>query len=285
MSDGTAVTVTTVVEGLKESRWGSLDQNRSDDLLHLTEDLTSESRSRKSEKIGFDDDLRKTSKQLRVVCISDTHNNNREEMPEGDVLIHAGDITRYGKEEHVVAFNAWVDRQRRLRGYKHVLVVRGNHENSFPFEGKASNKPNKPLSTLLTNATYLEQQAIELEGFRFFGTRFCNPMHEPDLLHPYFKEIPEGLDVLITHGPPKGFLDGASLGCASLTEIIKLKRPKVVVFGHIHFGYGMMEGSGEFEGITFINAAICKEHGNPANAPIVITLTREEEDNRKSDSK
>jgi len=216
---------------------------------------------------------------LRVVCISDTHHNNLDDMPEGDVLIHAGDITRYGKEEHVVAFNEWVGRQRQLRGYRHVLVVRGNHENSFPFEGKTSNKTNRPLSSLLTNVTYLEQRGVELEGgYRVFGTRFCNPTMDLELEHPFFSEIPDGLDILITHGPPKGFLDGgtknSSFGCPSLLEFIRLKRPRLVVFGHIHYGYGMVQGTGDFEGITFVNASICREHGNPANAPIVITLTK-----------
>ena len=46
---------------------------------------------------------------LRVVCISDTHNAHRDlQLPAGDVLIHAGDFTQFGKEEHASDFNDWL---------------------------------------------------------------------------------------------------------------------------------------------------------------------------------
>jgi hypothetical protein len=43
---------------------------------------------------------------VKIVCISDTHGDHRKlEMPEGDILIHAGDYTNHGKRQHVVDFN------------------------------------------------------------------------------------------------------------------------------------------------------------------------------------
>ncbi|KAL6232314.1 Metallo-dependent phosphatase-like protein [Aspergillus navahoensis] len=52
-----------------------------------------------------------------------------------------------------------------------------------------------------------------------------------------------GIDILLTHGPPKGILDqvvgsGESVGCEHLYRAVKRARPALHVFGHIHEGYG-----------------------------------------------
>ncbi|KAA8894269.1 hypothetical protein FN846DRAFT_759682, partial [Sphaerosporella brunnea] len=44
------------------------------------------------------------------------------------------------------------------------------------------------------------------------------------------------IDVLVTHGPPCGYLD-AAMGCAELTRALWRCRPSVHVFGHVQ-GYG-----------------------------------------------
>lgn len=51
---------------------------------------------------------------LLSFCHQDTHNDHRDlQLPSGDVLIHAGDFTQYGKEEHARDFNAWLGDPRR----------------------------------------------------------------------------------------------------------------------------------------------------------------------------
>ena len=57
--------------------------------------------------------------------------------------------------------------------------------------------------------------------------------------------IPNNIDILITHGPPKGILgtcsDGFDAGCSDLSyEIWNRVKPKVHLFGHIHEGYGAL---------------------------------------------
>ena len=80
----------------------------------------------------------------------------------------------------------------------------------------------------------------------------------------YWDQIPYGLDVLITHGPPFGILDqvapgGEHLGCAELLESVEQKKPKVHLFGHIHGGAGTFE-----RGAThFVNAAYLNEQYKP----------------------
>ncbi|CAJ1445439.1 unnamed protein product, partial [Effrenium voratum] len=56
---------------------------------------------------GFDHlDGHAPRRGLRLVVVSDTHNfHHKLKLPDGDVLIHAGDFTQYGKEEHAHDFN------------------------------------------------------------------------------------------------------------------------------------------------------------------------------------
>ena len=62
---------------------------------------------------------------MRIVCLSDTHNlHDRIRVPEGDLLLHAGDATSRGTEKEVSVFADW------LAGlpHRHKVVVAGNHD-------------------------------------------------------------------------------------------------------------------------------------------------------------
>lgn len=68
---------------------------------------------------------------------------------------------------------------------------------------------------------------------------------EPDTLKSWFKKIPDGLDVLVTHSPPRIpgrdvdrslQTDSEHFGSPELTEAILEKRPRLVFCGHIHSG-------------------------------------------------
>lgn len=64
---------------------------------------------------------------LRVVCISDTHGLHRNmmhEIPQGDVLIHAGDFTDTGTRQEVIDFNDYLGEL----SHPYKIVIAGNHE-------------------------------------------------------------------------------------------------------------------------------------------------------------
>merc|ERR1711977_505540 len=68
--------------------------------------------------------------RVQFVLISDTHGHHRKlSLPPGDVLIHAGDFTAYGKAADAEDFNAWLGEQ----PHKHKFVVLGNHEANAPW--------------------------------------------------------------------------------------------------------------------------------------------------------
>ncbi|XP_009864029.1 PREDICTED: metallophosphoesterase domain-containing protein 1-like [Apaloderma vittatum] len=86
--------------------------------------------------------------------------------------------------------------------------------------------------------------------------------------------IPDGIDILITHGPPLGFLDWVPkkmqrVGCVELLNTVQRRiQPRLHVFGHIHEGYGVMaDGT-----TTYVNASVCTVNYQPLNPPIVIDL-------------
>jgi predicted phosphohydrolase len=210
-----------------------------------------------------------TAQALRLVCMSDLHSLKPAcPIPEGDVLIVAGDVCGYGTLDEIKTFNAFLG----SLPHPHKLLIAGNHD--WPF----ARVPEQAIA-LLHNATYLKDSGIEIGGIKFWGSPwqpfFCNwafnlPRGTP--LAKVWAKIPSDTDVLITHGPPYGILDrvydGEHVGCEELRAALPRVRPKIHVFGHVHEDYGVLEQ----DGTTFINASICDGRYRPIQAPIVIDV-------------
>ncbi len=204
---------------------------------------------------------------LQLVVISDTHGmHNNLEIPEGDVLIHAGDITMRGKLDEARAFDRF------LGGlpHRHKIVIAGNHDFCFEQQPEAARK-------VITQAIYLEDEAVEIEGVRFWGSPWqpwffdwAFNLHRGVPIREKWDLIPGDTDVLITHGPPLGFGDvtarGEPVGCEELIKAVERVRPRLHLFGHIHEDYGTWES----DGTTFVNASTCNYHYQPTNPPIVL---------------
>jgi len=198
---------------------------------------------------------------MRIVLIADTHNCTPE-LPNGDMLVHAGDATMNGTKEEVEKFDAWLG----TLNYKNILFTPGNHD--FLFE-----KVN-----ILKNATVLINRGIVIDGIvfwaspyspRFGGWAFMKSENE---LIDIWRYIPDKVDVLITHGPPKGILDkaisGENAGSQFLLERTREVKPKVHVFGHIHETYG----SHYNREVRYINASVLNEYYQNVNKPVVIDI-------------
>lgn len=50
--------------------------------------------------------------------------------------------------------------------------------------------------------------------------------------------VPQCTEILLTHGPAKGHLDGEQAGCGALLKELWRVKPRVHVHGHIHAGRG-----------------------------------------------
>jgi Icc-related predicted phosphoesterase len=208
---------------------------------------------------------------MKIVCISDTHTLHKNmKIPDGDLLIHAGDVSSRGKLEEIIQFNDWLG----TLPHRHKVMIAGNHD--FYFE---SNSPH--AKSLITNAVYLNDSGIEIEGFKIWGSPVqpwfydwaFNRQRGEDI-RKHWELIPTDTDILITHGPPYGILDetarGELVGCADLLEVIQQRvKPRLHVFGHIHEGYGKTT-IGE---TLFVNPSMVNLQYRPVNQAIVVELT------------
>lgn len=183
---------------------------------------------------------------VRIVAMADTHLFHRElSVPDGDVLIHAGDLCRGGHLRELAIALDWLAEL----PHRDKIVVAGNHDWAFARERTAA------LRLMPPGAHYLEDSGVTLGGVRFWGSpwqpefhdwAFNLPRGEP--LREMWALIPDDTNVLVTHGPPAGIGDRCSVdrreGCADLLLRVKAVRPALHLFGHIHEDGGAWDVDG-----------------------------------------
>jgi predicted phosphohydrolase len=215
----------------------------------------------------------------RIVCLSDTHGRHDVlTVPDGDLLIHAGDMTMRGREPEVEEFAAWFT----ALPHRHKVVIAGNHD------WLCERRPTRARE-LLSDVTYLLDEETVAAGLRIWGSPWQPWFHDwafnlarGKAIRAKWDLIPDGTDILVTHGPPFGFLDGVRrpgwftedatavehIGCEELRVALDRVAPQLHIFGHIHEGYGQAR-SGE---TILVNASICDADYQPVNPPIVVDL-------------
>lgn len=210
---------------------------------------------------------------MRLVLISDTHCHHREiALPEGDVLIHAGDFCGWGHlPSEAESFLRWFTQL----PHKHKIFIAGNHDRL------TQDRPDawaEMLKRFQGDYHYLQDSVVTIEEINFYGSpwqpwfnSWAWNLERGEEINQKWKLIPNDTDVLITHGPPWGILDAVErnfglpgeehlvrdgtlhVGCQDLLKHLDRVMPKLHVFGHIHESYGREERFG----VTYINAAIC----------------------------
>ena len=116
----------------------------------------------------------KKDNHVRVVCISDTHNATEgtlKDIPDGDILIHAGDFTKHGTFDEVRRFNEFLKNLK----HEHKIVIAGNHDIGFDEEtAKRLHRrhfvPEATIKGELSGCSYLQDSLIEIHGIKIYGS-------------------------------------------------------------------------------------------------------------------
>jgi Icc-related predicted phosphoesterase len=172
---------------------------------------------------------------MRLVLISDTH-CTRPQLPQGDVLVFAGDLTMGGSFKELEEEVKWLQ----SLPYRLKVFVPGNHDIAVEtLMNKGLERRMREL--LFKDVHYLRDSGIVLDGIRFWGTPFIPKSRvgsgafiaDEAVLAQHFAKIPLDIDVLVTHTPPARILDDG-VGSTELAAAVQRVSPKLNVFGHVH---------------------------------------------------
>ena len=198
---------------------------------------------------------------MKFVAISDTHGKHQKlSLPEGDVLIHAGDFSSMGKEYEIKDFLDWFSKT----DFTYKILIAGNHD--FFFE-KISHNPAFLEEFIPSNVIYLNDSEVEIEKVKIWGSpiqpwfyNWAFNRYRGEDIRRHWNKIPADTDILITHGPVFGILDkttrNESVGCEDLLQKVEEIKPKYHICGHIHEAYGYIKQGDT----TFINASVLDEN-------------------------
>ena len=215
---------------------------------------------------------------MDLVLIADTHLQHADlVVPDGDVLIHAGDFSEgSGRSgyECTQDFLDWFT----LQPHKHKIFIAGNHD--FWAE---KNRRQLAEEARTRGLIYLMDEWTEIDNVKFWGTPWVPGLpnwafHERsiDYANRRLAHTDTDVDVMISHGPPRGILDEIhpqfggpkEVGCPELYEWAMRYGPTYLVCGHIHERYGVIPQART----TFINASVVDENYLLTNDPVVVTL-------------
>jgi len=172
---------------------------------------------------------------MRIYAVADIHgradkialirDNTMQLNP--DVLVVAGDITHYTASARILAQLNNISAS--------VLAIRGNTDR-LRVETLFEDFPNIfPLH--LKQVTIGRTPFVGLSGCIPipFSSRIC--LNQAQIIQK-LKPLIKSNSVLVVHPPPRGTLDEVlgkfHAGCRSLTKLIKVCRPMLMICGHIH---------------------------------------------------
>lgn len=196
---------------------------------------------------------------ITIYHFSDTHMLHRHlKRVKADLYVHSGDGLRKGDRDETILLAQFL-KQAVTDGFVEkeddIIYVPGNHDSHLEYQLDDCRQ-------IFGNINLLVNQTIEKFGLKFHGSPYTPEFGsysfmDKDLnLGHHWNKIPHDVDVLITHGPPKGILDyvaGRNVGSETLLQKIgALFNLKLHLFGHIHRTRGYIKKNDTY----FINACV-----------------------------
>ena len=230
---------------------------------------------------------------IKICAISDLH-GYLPEIESVDILLIAGDISpldiQFNKEMMKKWLNDTFANWIKELPLDKVYLVAGNHDAYF--EGLSQTQLDEFRTKCNFKLVYLENNHIihkhEDKEYKIFGTPYCHIfgnwpfMRTEHYMEEKFKQIPDEVDIIISHDPPfdTGNVDVIleapqhmsqrmfkHLGNEPLQARIKNVNYKLLVCGHIH------SGSHDFDPETkCVNVSIKNERYLPVYNPFYYEL-------------
>ena len=235
---------------------------------------------------------------MNITAISDLHGYLPDINP-CDLLAIAGDISPLYIQRDKELMDLWIKNEFKKWVMElpctRVVLVAGNHDFYLQWIDKEGKE--RELEEIFEGKlTYLcnELRLIEIanEVITVFGTPYCHMfgtwpyMLQNDELAKKFKDVPEHVDLLITHDPPfalgdtdvvlqesvirnKGHLGNKPL-IDRLDYLYSINGlPACLVCGHIHSGE---HGVSNYYGMKFANVSYLDERYKPVYKPLEFEL-------------
>jgi Icc-related predicted phosphoesterase len=229
---------------------------------------------------------------MRIAAVSDLH-GYLPEIPTCDLLIVAGDICpdrfgRFSAKERPGLQATWF-RETILPWLaaapaSQAILTWGNHDWCGQSAELASylriEAADRAAKIVVDSMVRVEAGGASITAWaspwsnQFMRWAFMKP---PAQLAESYSRIPAGVDVLVSHQPPRGFGDRfvdvvtgkvEHLGSQELLAAIEQVGPRLVICGHIHSGHGRYIHAG----VPIYNVSIVDEQYRQVFAPTVIDL-------------
>lgn len=237
---------------------------------------------------------------MKILVTSDTHGNLEGlDISLADIICFAGDIAPlHGRGKwHVYDQKKWMEKKfckwAISNPEKQFIIVPGNHD-FFPIAAqKFQNTVTEQINWNIdwpVNVTMLIDDMVTINGVSFYGSPWVPIIShswafeaENDVLEKKFSMIPENLDVLLTHSPPRidgSFIDTSMqyglhgpFGSKELANTIAEKQPRYTFCGHIHSGdhQPMHIGKTECRNVSRVD-----EDYDIAYEPFIFEIDREQ---------
>ncbi|RYP79188.1 hypothetical protein DL771_000166 [Monosporascus sp. 5C6A] len=213
-------------------------------------------------------------RKIRMIILSDAHGDDLKDvsLPRADVVLHCGDLTNDSRSadlERTLAMLRAIDAPLKL-------AIPGNHDfslgpgywrrtraRSHPAQQQQHDDGGVPAQTSEAGVVDEEDDADAKASWELLrrAARRDRIFLLPQGTHTFYDRsnphkwaippiTPNGdgaVDVMMTHGPPRGIRDGTGMGqggvvpgagCAGLLAATERARPRVHCFGHIHGAWG-----------------------------------------------
>lgn len=228
------------------------------------------------------------NQKLNIYATSDMHGElvDPDSIPACDVFIIGGDSCLWKTSHDIISQSIWLGMVFRpwLKEVKEkaneVILIAGNHD--FVFETGDFRYWAKDY----LDCVYLQDSRFDYEGVSFYGTPWVPRLRSwafygnEEKLTNTFANIPQDIDVLVSHGPPVGVNDalarsihGEHAGSVELALVFEDRFNQdnpipVNIHGHIHEGYGYTERWGS----KLYNVSHLNRDYEPTNDIVKIEL-------------